>query len=219
MSFPLDVSIASATRTAVGRGIKGALRDTRPDDLAGVAIAEALRRVPGLRGEDIEDVVLGCAMPEGEQGLNIARTAVFLAGLPDTVPAETINRFCSSGLQAIAHGARSVATGMAEAVIAGGVESMSMVPMSGNKVSLNPARRRMSSRSARTRTPRAPLPTAALLSRSSPSKPGASKKVCHRLLTLTWTSAPAPTPLWRSSANCALLLPPRARSPQATPRL
>jgi acetyl-CoA acyltransferase len=138
MSFPLDVSIASATRTAVGRGIKGALRDTRPDDLAGVAIAEALRRVPGLRGEDIEDVILGCAMPEGEQGLNMARTAVFLAGLPDTVPAETINRFCSSGLQAVAHGARSVATGMAEAVIAGGVESMSMVPMSGNKVSLNP---------------------------------------------------------------------------------
>ncbi len=138
MDFPLNVAIAAATRTAVGRGIKGALRDTRPDDLAALVLAEALRRVPGLAGEDIDDVILGCAMPEGEQGLNIARNAVLLAKLPDSVPAETINRFCSSGLQAIAHGARSIATGMAEAVLAGGVESMSMVPMSGNKVSLNP---------------------------------------------------------------------------------
>ncbi len=139
MAFPLDVAIAAATRTPVGRGIKGSLRDTRPDDLAGLVLAEALRRVPGLKGEDIDDVVLGCAMPEAEQGLNMARNAVFLANLPDSVPAETINRFCSSGLQAVAHGAMLIGTQMADAVLAGGFESMSMVPMSGNKVSLNPA--------------------------------------------------------------------------------
>ena len=138
MAFPLNVIIASATRTAVGRAIKGTLRTTRPEDLAAAAMVEAVRRVPGLKAEDIDDVVLGCAMPEAEQGLNIARNALFLAKFPNSVPAETINRFCSSGLQAIAHAAQSVQTGLFQVAIAGGVESMSMVPMSGNKVSLNP---------------------------------------------------------------------------------
>ena len=138
MAFPLDITVASAVRTAVGRGIKGSLRYTRPDDLAAAALKGALEKVPGLKAEDVEDVVMGCAMPEGEQGLNVARNAVFLAGWPDTVAAETINRFCSSGLQAIAHGAMQIQTGLAEVVVAGGVESMSMVPMTGNKVSLNP---------------------------------------------------------------------------------
>jgi acetyl-CoA acyltransferase len=138
MAFPLNVIIASATRTAVGRALKGTLRTTRPEDLAAAAMVEAVRRVPGLKPEDIDDVVLGCAMPEAEQGLNIARNALFLAKFPNSVPAETINRFCSSGLQAIAHAAQSVQTGLFEVAVAGGVESMSMVPMSGNKVSLNP---------------------------------------------------------------------------------
>jgi acetyl-CoA acyltransferase len=138
MAFPLNVIVASAVRTAVGRALKGTLRTTRPEDLAAAAMVEAVRRVPGLKLEEVDDVVLGCAMPEAEQGLNIARNALFLAKFPNSVPAETINRFCSSGLQAIAHAAQSVQTGLFEAAVAGGVESMSMVPMSGNKVSLNP---------------------------------------------------------------------------------
>jgi acetyl-CoA acyltransferase len=138
MSFPLNVAVVSAVRTAVGRALKGTLKDTRPDDLAGAVMREAVARVPGLQGAQIDDVVLGCAMPEGEQGLNVARQAVFLAGLPDTVPAETINRYCSSGLQALAHAAERIQTGGSAVVLAGGVESMSMVPMGGNKVSLNP---------------------------------------------------------------------------------
>jgi acetyl-CoA acyltransferase len=138
MAFPLNVIVASAVRTAVGRALKGTLRTTRPEDLAAAAMVEAVRRVPGLKLEEIDDVVLGCAMPEAEQGLNVARNALFLAKFPNSVPAETINRFCSSGLQAIAHAAQSVQTGLFEVAVAGGVESMSMVPMSGNKVSLNP---------------------------------------------------------------------------------
>ncbi len=138
MSFPLNVMIASAVRTPVGRALKGTLRHTRPDDLAAVAMTAAIERVPGLNPEHIEDVILGCAMPEAEQGLNIARNAVFLAKLPNLVPAETINRFCSSGLQAIVHGALSIHAGLTHVIVAGGVESMSMVPMGGNKVSLNP---------------------------------------------------------------------------------
>lgn len=138
MPFPMNVIIASAARTAVGRAVKGTLRHTRPDDLAAIAMNEAVRRVKGLDPKDVEDVVLGCAMPEGEQGLNIARNAVFLAKWPDTVSAETINRFCSSGLQAIVHAAQEVQCGQVEIAVAGGVESMSMVPMSGNKPSLNP---------------------------------------------------------------------------------
>lgn len=138
MAFPLNVNIASAVRTPVGRGIKGALRHTRPDDLAAIVIREAIRRVKGLEDSEIDDVILGCAMPEAEQGLNVARNAVFLAKLPHTVCGETVNRFCSSGLQAIVHAAQAIQTGTANVVVAGGVESMSMVPMTGNKVSLNP---------------------------------------------------------------------------------
>src|SRR3954467_4800130 len=138
MGFPLNVIVASSLRTPVGRAIKGTLKDTRPDDLAGYMLQAAVKSVPGLDPKDVDDVVLGCAMPEAEQGLNVARNAVFLAGLPNTVSAQTVNRFCSSGLQAIVLGGLAVQTGLQNVVIAGGVESMSMVPMSGNKVSLNP---------------------------------------------------------------------------------
>jgi acetyl-CoA acyltransferase len=137
-SFPLNAVIASAVRTPVGRAVKGTLRDTRPDDLAALAIDAAIARVKGLKKEEIDDVVLGCAMPEGAQGMNIARNAALLAGLPDTVSGETINRFCSSGLQAVAHAAQAVHTGLQPVVIAGGVESMSMVPMQTARLSLNP---------------------------------------------------------------------------------
>ena len=139
MSLPLNVIIASAVRTPVGRGVKGGLKDTRPDDLAAWAMDAAVRKVPGLAAEAIGDIVLGCAMPEAEQGLNLARNAAFIARFPNTVSAETINRFCSSGLQAIVHAGLSIHAGLEDVVVAGGVESMSMVPMSGNKVSLNPA--------------------------------------------------------------------------------
>jgi acetyl-CoA acyltransferase len=138
MSLPLNVIIASAVRTPVGRGVKGSLKDTRPDDLAALVMSAAVLEVPGLSAEAIGDVVLGCAMPEAEQGLNVARNAVFLAKFPNTVSAETINRFCSSGLQAIVHAGLAIHAGLQDVVVAGGVESMSMVPMSGNKVSLNP---------------------------------------------------------------------------------
>jgi acetyl-CoA acyltransferase len=138
MSFPLNVVIASAIRTPVGRGVKGTLKDTRPDDLAALALRSALESVKGLDPKDVDDVVLGCAMPEAEQGLNIARNAAFIAQLPNTASAQTINRFCSSGLQAITLGALAIHAGLEDVVLAGGVESMSMVPMSGNKVSLNP---------------------------------------------------------------------------------
>ena len=135
--FPFHVPIVSAARTAVGRALKGTLRETRPEDMAAVCMREAVARVPGLKAAQVEDVTLGCAMPEAEQGLNIARQAVFLAGFPDSVPAQTVNRFCSSGLQAIASAAQSVHAGQLDIAVAGGVESMSMVPMSGNKISLH----------------------------------------------------------------------------------
>ena len=138
MAMPMNVIVASAVRTAVGRAHKGTLRYTRPDDLAATAMNGALERVRGLQPTDVEDVILGCAMPEAEQGLNVARNAVFLANWPDTVSGETVNRFCASGLQAIAHGAMAVQLGMRDVVVAGGVESMSMVPMAGNTPSLNP---------------------------------------------------------------------------------
>lgn len=137
MSFPLNVIVASAVRTPVGRALKGSLRYTRPDDLAGTIVKAAVEK-SGVPAEAFEDLILGCAFPEGEQGLNVGRNAVFLAGLPDSVPGQTVNRYCSSGLQAIAMGAMAIQCGLQEAVIAGGVESMSMVPMSGNKVRLNP---------------------------------------------------------------------------------
>ena len=133
-----DAVIVSAVRTPVGRAYKGSLRATRPDDLAALAIKEALARVPAVAPKDIEDVILGCAMPEGEQGMNVARIASLRARLPVEASAMTINRFCSSGLQAIAIAAERVRSGGAEVILAGGTESMSMVPMGGNKISPNP---------------------------------------------------------------------------------
>jgi acetyl-CoA acyltransferase len=141
-----NVVIAEAVRSAVGRAHKGSLALTRPDELAGQVIAALLARVPQVKAADVEDVVLGCAMPEGEQGLNIARVAGFLGGLPQETSAMTINRFCSSGLQAIALAAGAVLAGTNDVVVAGGVESMTMVPMTGNKLSASPeAMRRFAS--------------------------------------------------------------------------
>src|SRR5438270_970435 len=133
-----EVVIASSVRTAVGKAFKGTLRATRPDDLAAIAIRGALERIPQLEAREIEDVILGCAMPEAEQGMNVARIASLRAGLPVTCSAMTINRFCSSGLQSIALGADRIAAGGAEVIVAGGTESMSMIPMGGHKVSANP---------------------------------------------------------------------------------
>ena len=133
-----DVVIAEAVRSAVGRAIKGSLAQKRPDELAGDVIKGLMARVPQVAPGDVEDVVMGCAMPEGEQGLNVARTAGFLGGLPQETAAMTINRFCSSGLQAIALAAGAVAFGSNDVVVAGGLESMSMVPMTGNKLSASP---------------------------------------------------------------------------------
>jgi acetyl-CoA acyltransferase len=133
-----EVVIASSVRTAVGKAYKGTLRTTRPDDLAAVAIKGALERVPQLDPKEIEDVVLGCAMPEAEQGMNVARIASLRAGLPVEVSAMTINRFCSSGLQAIALVADRIAAGAYDVAVAGGTESMTMIPMGGHKVSANP---------------------------------------------------------------------------------
>jgi acetyl-CoA acyltransferase len=130
--------IAAAVRTAVGKAPKGMLATTRPDDLGATAIQGALQRVPALDTREIEDVILGCAMPEAEQGTNVARIASLRAGLPVEVSAMTINRFCSSGLQAIALAADSIRSGRAHAVVAGGTESMSMIPSGGNKLSANP---------------------------------------------------------------------------------
>ncbi len=132
------VVIASTARTPFTRAHKGELKDTRPDTLAAHVITEAINRVPGLKKEDIEDVVLGCAMPEGEQGMNVARPAALLAGLPDTVSAMTVNRFCASGVQSIAQVAQAILAGQYEVGIAGGTETMTMVPMGGNKISANP---------------------------------------------------------------------------------
>jgi acetyl-CoA acyltransferase len=133
-----EVVIVSAVRTPVGKAYKGTLRATRPDDLAATAIKGALERVPQLDPKEIEDVILGCAMPEAEQGMNVARIASLRAGLPVEISAMTINRFCSSGLQSIAMAAERIMAGGAETILAGGVESMTMIPMGGNKVSANP---------------------------------------------------------------------------------
>jgi acetyl-CoA acyltransferase len=134
----MDVVIVSSVRTAVGKSGKGTLRVTRPDDLAATAIKGALERVPQVDTKEIEDVIIGCATPEAEQGMNVARIASLRAGLPVEVSAMTINRFCSSGLQAISLAADSIMAGRAEIAIGGGVESMSMIPMGGHKVSANP---------------------------------------------------------------------------------
>src|SRR5499433_1185595 len=133
-----EAVIVSAVRTPVGRAYKGSLRTTRPDDLAALAIEGALGRVPAIDSKEIDDVILGCAMPEGEQGMNVARIAALRAGLPVETSAMTINRFCSSGLQAIALSAERIRAGGADVIVAGGTESMSMVPMGGNKISPNP---------------------------------------------------------------------------------
>ena len=133
-----DAVIVSAVRTAVGKAPKGALRATRPDDLAAFAIRGALGRVPDVESKDVEDVIIGCAMPEAEQGMNVARTASLRAGIPVESAAMTINRFCASGLQSIALAADRIRGGGADVIVAGGTESMSMVPMGGNKISINP---------------------------------------------------------------------------------
>ena len=133
-----DAVIVSATRTAVGKAPAGSLRTVRPDDMAAAVIKESLRRAPGVDAKEISDVIIGCAMPEAEQGLNVARIASLRAGVPVDASAVTVNRFCASGLQAIAFAAERIMCGSAEAIVAGGTESMSLVPMGGNKVSPNP---------------------------------------------------------------------------------
>jgi acetyl-CoA acyltransferase len=130
--------IVAAARTAVGRAKRGSLASFRPDEMAVAVIQELLRRAPSLNPADVDDVILGCAFPEGEQGMNMTRMVALRAGLPNSVPAETINRFCSSGLQSITHGAFAIMAGQVETVIAGGTESMSMVPMTGFKFSPMP---------------------------------------------------------------------------------
>jgi acetyl-CoA acyltransferase len=134
-----DAFIVSAVRTPVGKAPNGSLRSTRPDEMGALVIKEALARAPGLDPAEIDDVILGCAMPEAEQGLNVARIASLRAGVPITASAVTVNRFCSSGLQAIAFGAERIIAGGATAIVSGGTESMSLVPMGGNKIAPNPA--------------------------------------------------------------------------------
>ena len=134
-----DAVIVSAVRTPVGKAPNGALRFSRPDDLAATVIGEALQRAPGIDPAEIDDVILGCAMPEAEQGLNVARIASLRAGIPHSASAVTINRFCSSGLQAIAFAAERIMCGFANTIVAGGTESMSLIPMGGHKIAPNPA--------------------------------------------------------------------------------
>src|SRR5207248_1214725 len=136
MSLPV---IVSAVRTAVGKAPKGKLSATRPDDLAAAAMRAAIDRVSGLHADELDDIYMGCAMPEAEQGMNVARVAAFRAGIPYSVPAMTLNRFCSSGLQSIAFAADRIASGAAHCILAGGTESMSMIPMGGHKIAPNPA--------------------------------------------------------------------------------
>jgi acetyl-CoA acyltransferase len=133
-----DVAIVSGVRTPFGRAIKGSFKDTRPDTLGALVIGEALKRAPGIEGKEVEDVILGCAMPEAEQGMNVARIAAIGAGLPVEASAMTVNRFCSSGVQSIALVADRIALGSYDVGVAGGVETMSMIPMGGNKPTLNP---------------------------------------------------------------------------------
>src|SRR5689334_11014461 len=133
-----EAVIVSAARTAVGKAPNGTLRGARPDELGAIAIAEAIKRAPGLEPADVDDVILGCAMPEAEQGMNVARIASLRAGIPVSASAVTVNRFCSSGLQAIAYAAERVMCGFASAVVAGGTESMSLIPIGGHKMAPNP---------------------------------------------------------------------------------
>jgi acetyl-CoA acyltransferase len=138
MNIMKDAVIVSAVRTAVGKAPKGTLRDTRPDDMGAAAIKEAIARVPGLDGAQVDDVIMGCAMPEAEQGMNVARAAAIRAGLPVETSAMTINRFCSSGLQTIAMASDRIRTNGAHVIVAGGLESMSMIPMGGHIIRPNP---------------------------------------------------------------------------------
>src|SRR5918993_2410554 len=133
-----EAFIVSAVRTAVGKAPKGTLRNTRPDEMGAAVIKEALSRVPGLEMSEIEDVIMGCAMPEAEQGMNVARAAAIRAGLPVDTSAMTINRFCSSGLQSIAIAADRIRTGSADVIVAGGLETMSLIPMGGHVIRPNP---------------------------------------------------------------------------------
>ncbi|HYE14240.1 MAG TPA: beta-ketoacyl synthase N-terminal-like domain-containing protein, partial [Pyrinomonadaceae bacterium] len=133
-----DAIIVSAVRTAVGKAPKGALRETRPDEMGAAVIEEAIRRAEGLDKTEVEDVIMGCAMPEAEQGMNVARAAAIRAGLPVETSAMTINRFCSSGLQSIAIAADRIRSGAAEVMVAGGLETMSMIPMGGHHIRPNP---------------------------------------------------------------------------------
>lgn len=133
-----EAVIVSAARTPVGKGKRGGLVTVRPDELGAAVVRELLHRTPNLDPKQVEDVILGCAFPEGEQGMNMARMVALRAGLPDSVPGETINRYCSSGVQSIAHAAYAIMSGQMDIAIAGGVESMSMVPMMGYKLSVNP---------------------------------------------------------------------------------
>jgi len=133
-----EAVIVSAVRTAVGKAPKGTLRDTRPDDMGAAVIKEVIARVPGLEASEIDDVIMGCAMPEAEQGMNVARAAAIRAGLPVETSAMTINRFCSSGLQTIAMASDRIRTNGAEVIVAGGLESMSMIPMGGHIIRPNP---------------------------------------------------------------------------------
>src|SRR5699024_4559313 len=134
-----DAYIVAHTRPPVGKSPRGVFRHTRPDDMLAHVIQAALGQCPGIDPARIADVIIGCAMPEAEQGMNVARIGLLLAGLPDTVPGVTVNRFCSSGLQAVAMAADRIRLGEADLVLAGGTESMSMVPMMGHKVQMNPA--------------------------------------------------------------------------------
>src|SRR4051812_28632305 len=134
-----EAVIVSAVRTPSGKAPTGTLRGTRPDELGAIVIGEALKRAPGIEPGEIDDVIMGCAMPEAEQGMNVARIASLRAGIPVSASAVTVNRFCSSGLQAIAYGAERIMCGSASVIIAGGTESMSQVPMGGNKIAPNPA--------------------------------------------------------------------------------
>ena len=134
----IDAVIVTAVRTPVGKAPRGTLKHVRPDDLAAIVIKEAVARTPGLKPDEVDDILIGCAFPEAEQGMNVARIAAFRAGMPVSVPAATINRFCSSGLQTIAFAAERIMTGGADVILAGGTESMSLVPMAGNKFRPNP---------------------------------------------------------------------------------
>jgi acetyl-CoA acyltransferase len=133
-----DAYIVAATRTPVGKAPRGVFRNTRPDEMLAHVLRAVVAQAPGIDATRIGDIIIGCAMPEGEQGMNVARIGALLAGLPNTIAAQTINRFCSSGLQAVALAADRIRLGEAELMLAGGTESMSMVPMMGNKVAMSP---------------------------------------------------------------------------------